>query len=79
MVELKPDSGGIFFILRTMRPDRTQKSYNLNFFDKSIEGFANMDHELIQLSENIDWTEIEKSLEGHYCNYGRKAIETRLL
>lgn len=38
-----------------------------------------MNHELIKLSENIDWTAIEKSLEGHYCNYGRKAIPTRLL
>jgi len=38
-----------------------------------------MDHELVQLAENIDWSRIEKSLEGHYCNYGRKAISSRLL
>ena len=62
-----------------MIPDRSKKSYNLNFFDKSIEGFANMGHELIQLSKNINWEKIEKSFEGHYCNYGRKAISTRLL
>ncbi|MCF8494841.1 MAG: transposase [Rickettsiaceae bacterium] len=62
-----------------MKPDSRSKSYNLNFFDRSIEGFANMDHELIKLSKNIDWPRIEKSLEGHYCNYGRKAIATRLL
>jgi len=79
LVEYEPITRGFFFILRTMRPDHTQKSYNLNFFDRSIEGFANMDHELIQLADNIDWSKIEKSLEGHYCNYGRKAIQTRLL
>jgi len=60
-----------------MRPDSRPKSYNLNFFDRSIEGVANMNHELVQLSENIDWPAIEKALEGHYCNYGRKAIPTR--
>ena len=54
-----------------MRPDSRPKSYNINFFDKSIEGFANMDHELVQLARNIDWPAIERLLEGHYCNYGR--------
>lgn len=49
------------------------------FFDRSIEGFANMYHELVQLAENIDWIKIEKYFEGHYCNYGRKAIPTSLL
>lgn len=62
-----------------MRPDCKAKGYNLNFFDRSIEGFANMEHEIIQLAENIDWVRIEKMLEGHYCKYGRKAISTRLL
>lgn len=42
-----------------MRPDSRPTSYNLNFFDRSIEGFANMEHELIQLAENIDWPAIE--------------------
>jgi len=62
-----------------MKPDRTTKSYNLNFWDKAIEGFANMKHNLIDLGSLIDWEKIEKSLEGHYCTYGRKAIRTRLL
>lgn len=62
-----------------MKPDKQPKGYNLNFFNKSIEGFANMEHELVQLAENIDWVRIEKAFEGHYCNYGRKAIPTRLL
>jgi IS5 family transposase len=62
-----------------MIPDRSCKQYNLNFFDRSIEGFADMHHELVVLSKNIDWPSIEKSLEGHYCTYGRKAIATRLL
>ena len=38
-----------------------------------------MYHELVQLAENIDWIKIEKYFEGHYCNYGRKAIPTSLL
>lgn len=62
-----------------MIPDKSRKEYNLDFFDKSIEGFADMEHELIELSRNIDWARIEKALEGHYCMYGRKAIPTRLL
>lgn len=62
-----------------MIPDRTRREYNLDFFDKSIAGFADMEHELIVLSENIDWAKIERTLEGHYCMYGRKAIATRLL
>lgn len=63
-----------------MKPDSEPKLYNLNFFDRSIEGFANMDHELVILAKTIDWARIEKSLEGYYSlRYGRKAIPTRLL
>lgn len=51
--------------------DQVRSEYNLSFFDKSIEGFADMEHELILLSKNIDWLKIEKALEGHYCMYGR--------
>jgi transposase, IS5 family len=62
-----------------MRPDSCPKVYNLNFFDRAIEGFADMSHELVKLSGYIDWHRIEKALEGHYCRYGRKAIPTRML
>lgn len=62
-----------------MIPNRSKKHYTLNFFDRAIEGFADMDHELVILSENINWHKIEIALEGHYCTYGRKAIPSRLL
>lgn len=62
-----------------MIPGRSKKHYTLNFFDRAIEGLADMDHELVILSENIDWLKIENALEGNYCVYGRKAIPTRLL
>jgi IS5 family transposase len=62
-----------------MLPDRSKKHYSLNFFDRVIEGFADMDHELVILGNNIDWQKIEAALEGHYCMYGCKTIATRLL
>jgi transposase, IS5 family len=62
-----------------MIPARSRKEYNLHFLNKSIEGFADMEHALILLSQNIDWEKIEIAFEGHYCVYGRKAIRTRLL
>ena len=45
-----------------------------------MEGFVDMNHELVQLLKAIDWSEVESESEssGYYCsNNGRSGVRVR--
>jgi IS5 family transposase len=62
-----------------MKPKPTQHSYNLSFFDKSLEGIINKDHSLVQLAGKIDWEGLEKRFHKYYVDTGRRGVNTRLM
>ena len=62
-----------------MRPDKTNLAYNLNFFETPLEEFIDKRHELVKLSESIDWEYIEEIFVKYYKEVGRKGKNLRLL
>jgi len=56
-------------------PNQNQK----NLFLPLLKEFINMDHELVLLSDKIDWKYFEKSFAQHYSNTGQPAMPIRLM
>lgn len=56
-------------------PDQNQT----NMFTPLLQDFINMQHELVLLSERVDWKELEKSLEDKYSNRGTRSKPLRLM
>lgn len=57
---------------------KTDKSPQLHMCQISIIQFFNKEHELYQLSERINWDEIERNLNEYYCvDNGRPSIPIR--
>ena len=46
---------------------KTDKSPQLHMYQVPIIQFINKEHELYQLSERINWDEIEQDLTEYYC------------
>ena len=62
-----------------MRPDKTQPMYNLSFFETPLSDFIDKRHELVRLSEAIDWDFLEEVFAKYYQEVGRKGKNLRLL
>lgn len=56
-------------------PDQNQT----NMFKPLLRDFINMQHELVLLSEKVDWLELEKSLEDKYSKRGTRSKPLRLM
>ena len=57
---------------------KTDKSPQLHMYQVPIIQFINKEHELYQLSERINWDEIEQDLTEYYCvDNGRPSIPIR--
>jgi len=57
---------------------KTDKSPQLHMYQVPIIQFINKEHELYQLSERINWDEIERDLTEYYCvDNGRPSIPIR--
>ena len=57
---------------------KTDKSPQLHMYQVPIIQFINKEHELYQLSERINWVEIEQDLTEYYCvDNGRPSIPIR--
>lgn len=62
-----------------MKPDRSDDKYAMTFFNMPLEKFIDKKHELVLLSNRINWANIESLFEEYYSNKGRKGISTRLI
>ena len=40
----------------------------MTFFEVAMEGYIDMNHELVQLSKAIYWAEVESAFSGYYCS-----------
>ena len=57
---------------------KTDKTPQLNMYQVPITQFINKNHELYQLSERINWEEIEHDLSEYYCvDNGRPSVPIR--
>jgi len=57
---------------------KTDKSPQLHMYQVPLIQFINKEHELYQLSERIDWDELERDLTEYYCvDNGRPSIPIR--
>jgi IS5 family transposase len=56
-------------------PDQNQRS----IFNPLLKDFMDMDHELVLLSDKIDWPDIENKLSGYYSTVGQPSMPVRLM
>ena len=57
---------------------KTDKTPQLNMYQVPLLQFINKEHELFQLSERIDWDNLEADLSDYYCiDNGRPSIPIR--
>lgn len=56
-------------------PNNTQK----NIFESLLSEFINMQHELVLLSQKIDWLYFEKEFRDLYSNTGKPSNPIRLM
>lgn len=50
-----------------------------NFFESLLKDFIDMGHELVLLSEKIDWKYFEDEFAKHYSNVGKPSMPVRLM
>ena len=52
----------------------------MSIFDVALESFINMNHELVLLSKQIDWEEVESEFAEYYCSdNGRPSVPIRTM
>ena len=52
----------------------------MSIFEVSLESFIDMNHELVLLSKQIDWDEVELDFAEYYCSYnGRPSVPIRTM
>ena len=57
---------------------KTDKTPQLNMYQVPLIQFLNMEHELCQLAERIDWDGLERDLTDYYCiDNGRPSVPIR--
>ena len=56
-----------------------QQVYQLNLASGLLQSELRQDHELVILSQKIDWEQIQESLKHKYSRRGRKAKRVRLM
>lgn len=56
---------------------KTDKTPQLNLFEIPLISFINLKHELVVLSKEIDWDNIEKAFSSYYTDFGRPSVPIR--
>lgn len=56
---------------------KLSKDSQLNFFKARLELLLNMEHELVKLSTEIDWDEVEAEFSIYYSDIGRPGVPVR--
>ncbi len=52
----------------------------MSIFDVALESFIDMNHELVLLSRQIDWEEVESEFSEYYCaDNGRPSVPIRTM
>ena len=58
---------------------KTENQNQGNFFESLLKDFIDMGHELVLLSESIDWKYFEDEFSQYYSNVGQPAMPVRLM
>lgn len=58
---------------------KTENQNQGNFFESLLKDFIDMGHELVLLSEKIDWKYFEDEFSQYYSNVGQPAMPVRLM
>jgi IS5 family transposase len=58
---------------------KTENQNQRDLFQPSLKDFINMGHELVLLSDKIDWSYFEKDFSIYYSNTGHPAMPIRLM
>ncbi len=54
---------------------KTPTEHQMSIFDVALESFIDMNHELVLLSRQIDWEEVESEFSEYYCaDNGRPSV-----
>jgi transposase, IS5 family len=56
---------------------KSEKNPQVNLFKPLIKDFINKDHELIHLSNEIDWDTVQEEFSGYYTDFGRPSVPLR--
>lgn len=56
---------------------KTQKNQQLDMFKIQLVHFLDINHELCQLGQRIDWVSIEDQFSGYYKDFGRPSVPVR--
>ncbi len=62
-----------------MRPKQQQKARHDDLFRARLDQIINPKHELVELSERIDWAWIDELLAGCFAHTGRPAEPVRFM
>lgn len=62
-----------------MRPHSQNTSETVDLFLSQLDQIINMDHELIQLSQAVDWEYLNKKNSNFYSEEGRPDVTSRLM
>lgn len=62
-----------------MKPKLIEKVAQEDLFRAQLENIINMRHELVKLSETIDWNFLESKIEPFYAKEGRPGVPVRLI
>jgi len=59
---------------------KTPTEHQMSIFEVALESFIDMNHELVLLSKQIDWAEVESDFAEYYCaDNGRPSIPIRTM
>ena len=58
---------------------KTSNQNQRNFFQPLLKDFIDINHELVLLSDKIDWNYFEKDFSQYYSNTGQPAMPIRLM
>ena len=56
---------------------KTPNKHQVTIFQTPLVNFINIDHELVQLAQHIDWDEVENEFKGFFSELGRPSVPVR--
>lgn len=56
---------------------KTAETHQVKIFETPLVNFINMNHELVKLSQAIDWDWVEKEFERYFSEIGRSSVPIR--
>jgi len=62
-----------------MKPRQQEPVTHDDLFRSRLDNIINMAHELVALSERIDWSYLDESASSFFSEEGRPALPTRLI